>query len=147
MSCSLKIQKLPHFEGGLPEYKSQGASAFDVRACLKEPLTIPPGARALIPLGFKAEVPEGFELQARPRSGLALKSGLSLLNSPGTIDSDYRGELKILLINAGDKPVQIQNQERIAQMAVCPVVRAVFVEKEVLSETSRGEGGFGSTGK
>ena len=146
-AVKVKIQKLPHFEGDLPEYKSAGASAFDVRACLSEPAALSPGARALIPLGFKLAVPEGFEIQARPRSGLALKSGLSLLNTPGTIDSDYRGELKILLVNLGDKPVLIKNQERIAQLALCPVSAASFIETDSLPETARGEGGFGSTGK
>ena len=143
----LKVKKQPHFEGDLPAYKSVGASGFDVKACLKETLTLKPGDRMLVPTGLSFEVPSGFELQARPRSGLALKKGLTLLNTPGTIDSDYRGEVKILLINIGESDVLIENQDRIAQLVLCPVLIARLQFVDSLDETKRGEGGFGSTGK
>lgn len=142
----IKIKKLPHFKGTLPEYKSLGAAGFDVRACLSEPVHLEPGRRALVPAGFCVEIPQGFELQARPRSGLALKQGLTLLNTPGTIDSDYRGEVKILLINNGTDPALIKDQDRIAQLVLCQVFRAKLSESDKLSETLRGGGGFGSTG-
>ena len=142
----VKIKKLDHFKGDLPEYKSQWASGFDVRACLKNPITLKPGERCLIPTGLSFEIPSGFELQSRPRSGLALKKGLTVLNSPGTIDSDYRGEIQIILINNGQEDFIIQDQERIAQIVLCPVYQASFVESDALSETQRGGGGFGSTG-
>lgn len=146
-TVTLKVKKQSHFEGDLPEYKSAGASGFDVRACLKKTLTLKPGERVLVPTGLSFEVPLGFELQARPRSGLALKKGITLLNTPGTIDSDYRGEIKILLINIGKSEVFIENQDRIAQMVLCPVSVATLQFSESLTETKRGEGGFGSTGK
>ena len=142
----IKVRKWPHFKGPLPEYKSGGASGFDLRACLDKPLLLKPEERALIPSGLSFEIPPGFELQSRPRSGMALKRGLTVLNTPGTIDSDYRGEIKTILINLGAEDILIQDQERIAQLVLCPVVRAVFEESSDLSETQRGGGGFGSTG-
>ena len=146
-TVTLKVKTQPHFEGNLPEYKSRGASGFDVRACLKKTLTLKPGERALVPTGLSFEIPPGFELQARPRSGLALKKGVTLLNTPGTIDSDYRGELKIILVNMGESEVFIENQDRIAQMVLCSVSIAHLQNTKNLTETKRGEGGFGSTGK
>lgn len=145
-SLLVKIKKLAHFQGELPEYKSEGASGFDVRACLEKEICIPAGERALIATGLSFEIPAGFELQSRPRSGLALKQGLSLLNSPGTIDSDYRGEVKILILNTSREDVIIKNQDRIAQLVLSPVFKARFIEQKELSETKRGGGGFGSTG-
>lgn len=146
MKTKLKAQRLPHYQGADPAYQSPGASGFDVRAQLVEPIVLAPGERALIPTGLAFAIPEGFEIQARPRSGLAAKFGISLVNTPGTIDSDYRGEVKIILINHGKETFTIQNQERIAQLVLCPVVQADFNWLESLDETNRGAGGFGSTG-
>ena len=145
-SLVLRVKKLPHFRGELPEYKSALASGFDIRACLDRPVFLKPQERGLISTGLSFEIPEGFELQARPRSGLALKKGLTLLNTPGTIDADYRGEIKILVINSGTEFVTITDQERIAQLVLCPVFQAQFEVSDSLTETPRGEGGFGSTG-
>lgn len=132
---------------GLPRYESGGAAGADLRANLPEgPVTLAPGARALIPTGIRIEIPNGFEVQVRPRSGLALKHGITLPNSPGTIDSDYRGPLGVIVLNAGDAPFEIIHGMRIAQMVVAPVLQAEFEPVEALSETARGEGGFGSTG-
>ncbi len=142
----VKVKKLEHFKGCLPEYKSAGASGFDIRACLRENLVLKPGERALIPSGLAFEIPPGFEFQSRPRSGLALKKGLTVLNSPGTIDSDYRGEVQTLILNTGRENITIKDQERIAQLVLCPVFRAEWTEQDSLSETQRGGGGFGSTG-
>jgi dUTP pyrophosphatase len=143
----LKIQKLSHFQGELPAYQSTLASGFDVRAQIPSSVVLKPGERALIATGLCFEIPEGFEIQARPRSGLAIKNGISLVNTPGTIDADYRGEVKIILINLGQEPFIIQPQDRIAQLVLCPVVQAQFQLVEQLSDTARGAGGFGSTGK
>lgn len=142
----LKVKKLNHFKGDLPEYKSEFASGFDAKACLQQNITLKPGERALIPTGLCFEIPPGLELQSRPRSGLALKKGLTVLNSPGTIDSDYRGEVKIILINHGQEDFIVQDQERIAQIVLCPVYQAEFELSDTLSESQRGGGGFGSTG-
>lgn len=142
----LKVKTLEHFKGDLPGYESDLASGFDVRAQLSEPLTLNPGQRSLVPTGLSFEIPHGYELQARPRSGLAIKKGLSLVNTPGTIDADYRGEVKIILINLGAEPVTIEQGERIAQLVLCPVYQARFVRVDNISETARGDGGFGSTG-
>ena len=142
----IKVQTLDHFKGELPRYESLGASGFDLRAQLEEPVCLKPGQRTLIPTGLIFEIPTGFELQVRPRSGLALKKGLTLMNSPGTIDADYRGELKIILAHFGREDVIIQDQLRVAQAVVCPVFQARFQLSEKLSATSRGGGGFGSTG-
>lgn len=143
---SLGVKALENFRGSLPAYQSEQASGFDVCACLPAPVVLEPGARAVIPTGLSFEVPFGYELQARPRSGLALKFGISLVNTPGTIDSDYRGEVKILLINHGDAPFVVKDQERIAQLVLAPVVQAKFHWVESLTQTERGAGGFGSTG-
>lgn len=142
----LKVKKLGHFKGDLPEYKSEGASGFDIKAQLEQDVVLKPGERAIIPSGLIFEIPPGFELQSRPRSGLALKQGLTVLNSPGTIDSDYRGEVKTLILNTSKKNVTIKDQDRVAQLVLCPVFKAKFIEWDSLSETQRGDGGFGSTG-
>ena len=142
----LKVKKLPHFKGELPAYQSTSASGFDIRAQVESPVRIKPFERVLVPTGLIFEIPKGFELQARPRSGLALKKGLSLPNSPGTIDSDYRGELKVILINLSEKEVIVEDQQRIAQVILCPVFQARLEWAEELTPTERGIGGFGSTG-
>ena len=130
----------------LPEYASSGAAGMDLHAFVEEDITIPPLGRARIPTGLFIEVPEGYEAQVRPRSGLAYNNGVTVLNSPGTIDSDYRGEVGVILINLGVEPFTVKNGERIAQMVISPVIRAFVTETELLSETTRGSGGFGSTG-
>ena len=130
----------------IPEYKTAGAAGADLCAFLESPLTIPAGKFAMVPTGLFFEIPEGYEVQVRPRSGLAAKNGVTVLNSPGTIDSDYRGEIKVILINLGDKDFTINSGDRIAQMIVAPVTQASFTKVESLSETERGAGGFGSTG-
>jgi len=132
--------------GSLPEYRSAGAAGADLRARLDAPLILAPGERMALPTGLRLEIPEGYEGQVRPRSGLALEKGLTCLNSPGTIDSDYRGEIKVILVNLGRAPVTLSPGDRIAQLLICPVARADFVAVEDLSETGRGAGGFGSTG-
>ena len=149
MSVTVRVKRLPHGEGlPLPSYQSKEAAGLDVVAGVPEgaPVAIPPGARALIPTGFALELPRGYEAQVRPRSGLALKHGITLLNSPGTIDSDYRGELMVILVNHGDEPFLVRRGERIAQLVVAPVSHAEIVAAEELAATSRGPGGFGSTG-
>lgn len=143
----VKIKKLPHFKGMLPAYESAGASGFDVRAQLAESMTLKPGQRAMIPTGLSFEIPVGFEIQARPRSGWAAKQGLTLLNTPGTIDADYRGEVKVIAINLGQEDIVIHDQDRCAQFVIAPIIQAEFLLVEDLSETARGAGGFGSTGK
>lgn len=143
---SLKVKTLDSFEGELPKYESFFASGFDVRAQLSESLVIKKGERALVPTGLAFEIPQGYELQARPRSGLAIRHGLSLVNTPGTIDADYRGEVKIILINHGDEDFVIENQMRIAQLVLASVIQGEFEKVEDLSESARGTGGFGSTG-
>ncbi|WP_342076611.1 dUTP diphosphatase [Yoonia sp. SS1-5] len=133
---------------GLPAYETDGAAGADLRANLpdKAPVTLMPGDRSLIPTGLRMAIPAGYEVQVRPRSGLALKHGLALVNAPGTIDSDYRGPVGVILINLGADPFTIAHGMRIAQMVVAPVQQAVFVEAATLDETARGAGGFGSTG-
>jgi len=143
----VNIKKWPHFKGELPAYQSHGASGFDVRAQLDKPLVLKPMERAMVPTGLTFEIPVGFEIQARPRSGLAAKQGLSVLNTPGTIDADYRGEVKVILVNLGQEPITINDQERCAQFVICPIFQASFHVVEELSDTARGAGGFGSTGK
>lgn len=130
-----------------PSYSTFGAAGADIRACITAPVVIKPGERALIPTGLLFEIPEGYEIQVRPRSGLALKHGITCLNSPGTIDSDYRGEIGVILINTGKEDFTVENNDRIAQIVLSPVIRADFVTTGILSETERGSGGFGSTGK
>lgn len=144
---NVKIKTLENFKGELPAYQSAGASGVDVRAQLDGPVVLEPGQRAMIPTGLSFEIPMGFEIQARPRSGWAAKNGLTVLNTPGTIDADYRGEVKIIVINLGDAAVTIGDQERCAQLVVAPVYQANFVLAHELSETERGAGGFGSTGR
>ena len=142
----LKVQKLAHFKGDIPKYESTGASGFDVRAQILDTIFLKPGERMLIATGLAFEIPHGYELQARPRSGLAVKHGIGFVNSPGTIDADYRGEVKFIAINFGHDVVKINDQDRIGQLVLCPVVQADFQLVNDLSETSRGAGGFGSTG-
>lgn len=143
----VKVKTWPNFKGELPKYQSSGASGFDVRAQLDQPLTLKPMQRALIPTGLTFEIPHGYEIQARPRSGWAAKHGLSLMNTPGTIDADYRGEIKVILVNLGTEDVIIQDQDRCAQLVICPIIQAEFELVNELTETDRGVGGFGSTGK
>ncbi|HEV2627958.1 MAG TPA: dUTP diphosphatase [Pseudolabrys sp.] len=145
----IRVQRLPHASGlPLPSYQTEHAAGLDLLAALPAgaPLMLAPGARALVPTGLAIALPPGFEAQVRPRSGLAVKSGLTVLNSPGTIDSDYRGEVQVLLINLGDAPVLLERGMRIAQMVIAPVQRAVLTEGPSLDPTTRGSGGFGSTG-
>lgn len=130
----------------LPSYQTAGSAGADVCAYLDAPVTLACGARAMIPTGLRFEIPLGYEIQVRPRSGLAAKNGITCLNTPGTIDSDYRGEVKVILINLGDAPFVVQNGDRIAQLVVAPVTQGRFMISESLSETERGAGGFGSTG-
>lgn len=131
----------------LPEYETTGAAGMDLRASLSEPVLIKPLQRALIPTGIFIELPEGFEAQIRPRSGLAAKKGITVLNSPGTIDSDYRGEIKVILINLSNESIIINTAERIAQMVISKYEKARFEEVDELSSTNRGAGGFGHTGE
>ena len=135
---------------GLPSYESEGAAGADLRANFpasqREGITVAPGARVLVPTGLRVAIPQGYEVQLRPRSGLALKHGITLPNSPGTIDADYRGPLGVIILNAGDAPFHIEHGMRIAQMIVAPVVQARLRIVELLDETTRGAGGFGSTG-
>ena len=130
----------------LPSYQTAGAAGADLCACLTESLVLSPGQWALVPTGLSFAIPSGYEIQVRPRSGLAAKHGITVLNSPGTIDSDYRGEVKVILINLGSQDFTISHGDRIAQMVVAPVVQAQFQVVESLSATERGQGGFGSTG-
>lgn len=130
----------------IPEYKTKGATGADLCALLESPLTIPAGKFAMVPTGLFFEIPEGYEVQVRPRSGLAAKNGVTVLNTPGTIDSDYRGEIKVILINLGTSDFTVNSGDRIAQMIVAPVTQAQFEITKSLSETERGAGGFGSTG-
>lgn len=149
-TITISVKQLPHGEGlALPAYQSAQAAGLDLLAAVPEdaPVTLAPGARALVPTGLSIALPAGFEAQIRPRSGLAAKHGVTVLNSPGTIDADYRGEVGILLINLGDAPFEIRRGERIAQMVVAPVVQATFDLVATLPETARSGGGFGSTGR
>ena len=130
----------------IPQYQTLEAAGADVCAFLAEPIILKSTDYAMVPTGLKFEIPQGYEIQVRPRSGLAAKFGITLLNSPGTIDSDYRGEVKVLLINHGKNDFTINNGDRIAQLIVSPVIQAAFVQQDNLSETERGSGGFGSTG-
>ncbi|MEX0647167.1 MAG: dUTP diphosphatase [Balneolaceae bacterium] len=141
------FQKLDHGQNlPLPEYESKHASGMDIRASVTQPVVLEPGKRALIPAGFKMALPPGYEAQIRPRSGLAYRQGITMLNTPGTIDSDYRGEVKVLAINHGDEPFRIEHGDRIAQMVIAPVLQAFAEEVDQLPESGRGDGGFGSTG-
>src|SRR6476659_9145547 len=143
------VQRLPHYEDlALPSYQSATAAGLDLLAAVPSaaPVTIAPGARALVPTGLAIALPEGYEAQVRPRSGLAARHGLTILNAPGTIDADYRGEIQVLLVNLGNAPVTITRGMRVAQLVVAPVVRAQILEVATLDKTERGSGGFGSTG-
>ena len=143
----VRVTRLSHAAGlTLPRYASKDAAGADVCAALEADLVLRPGARAAVPTGLCVEIPPGFEIQVRPRSGLALRDGIGLLNSPGTIDADYRGEIKIILVNHGNADVMIRRGDRIAQLVLAPVASGVFEEAESLAPTERGESGFGSTG-
>ena len=145
----IHIQVLPHAEGlDLPAYQTEGAAGADIRAAVPEdePLLLAPGARAMVPTGLCMAIAQGYEVQVRPRSGRAAKHGVTLVNTPGTIDWDYRGEVKVIMINLGTDLFTIHRGERIAQLVVAPVTQATFTEVTDLSETVRGTGGFGSTG-
>ena len=149
MSPVIAVKRLPHGQGiPLPAYETALAAGMDLRAAVAEdePLTLGPGARFPVPTGLAMALPPGFEAQVRPRSGLAAKSGITCLNTPGTIDADYRGEVKVILVNLGEEAVTIRRGDRIAQMVIAPVVQAAWTEVDSLDETARGEGGFGSTG-
>ena len=130
----------------IPKYETSGSSGMDIAAYIKENIEINPSEKAIVPTGFSLSIPKGFEVQIRPRSGLAAKNDISVLNTPGTIDADYRGEIKVILINLGKKKFIVENGLRVAQMIMCPVVQAKIEEVEELSSTDRGSGGFGSTG-
>ena len=146
-SPKIGIVILPHAEGlELPSYETAGSAGMDLRAACDHPIELAPGERKLIPTGLIFEIPEGYEAQIRPRSGLAFKNGLTCLNTPGTIDSDYRGEVSVLLINHANEPFAVERGMRIAQMVVAPVVQAELEVRDLASVTDRGTGGFGSTG-
>lgn len=147
---NVELQRLPHAEGlPPPAYQTAEAAGLDLSAAVPEtePVTLAPGQYALVPTGLAIALPSGHEAQIRPRSGLAAKHGVTVLNTPGTIDADYRGEIKVILINHGPAPFVIRRGERIAQMVIAPVVQAALVQVETLSATDRGAGGFGSTGR
>jgi dUTP pyrophosphatase len=149
-TVKVDIRQLPHGEGlALPAYQSTDAAGLDLLAAVPQdaPLVLAPGKHAMVPTGLAIALPPGFEAQVRPRSGLAAKHGVTVLNSPGTIDADYRGEISVILINHGEAPFQIRRGERIAQMVIAPVVQALLVPAAVLPSTDRGSGGFGSTGR
>ena len=149
MTPRVEIQRLPHGEGlPLPAYQSAGAAGLDLMAALAPgaALKLAPGARVLIPTGLAIALPEGFEGQIRPRSGLAAKHGVTVLNAPGTLDADYRGEIGVLLVNLGDEPFEIARGARIAQLVIAPVTKVSLIERPALNGTARATGGFGSTG-
>lgn len=146
-TVSVSIQQLPHAAGlNLPKYATEHAAGMDLEAAITAPVTLKPGERRLIETGLAIALPEGFEAQIRPRSGLAFKNGITVLNAPGTIDADYRGEVKVLLANLGTENFTIERGMRIAQMIIAPYTRAAWQQVETLDETARGAGGFGSTG-
>ena len=148
MEVPVQVVVMPHGAGlPLPEWKTAGAAGADVHAAVAEPLVLAPGARALVPTGLRLAIPDGWELQVRPRSGLAVRHGVTVLNAPGTIDSDYRGELQVALVNLGSEPFRVQRGERIAQLVLAPAHRARWEVVEQLADTARGAGGFGSTGR
>lgn len=144
----VKIVREPGCEDlELPAYATEGAAGMDLRAALTHELTLLPGARALVPAGIRIALPEGYEAQVRPRSGLAVRHGIGMVNAPGTVDSDYRGSLQVILINLGQEPFTIRRGDRIAQMVVAPVTRVTWDEAETLPDSQRGDGGFGHTGR
>jgi dUTP pyrophosphatase len=141
------VARLPHGEGlALPSYATEGAAGMDLLAAVTAPLTILPGGRTLVPTGLRIALPHGYELQVRPRSGLALKHGITMPNTPGTVDEDYRGELQVIMMNAGTEPFTVERGMRIAQAVIAPVTRATWSETDTLPDTTRDTGGFGSTG-
>ena len=143
----IEVARLPHAHGlPLPSYATAGAAGMDLLAAVSEPLVVAPGTRALVPTGLRVALPPGHELQVRPRSGLALKHGIVLPNSPGTIDEDFRGELQVIVLNAGSEPFTVERGMRIAQAVLAPVTRAAWREVDALPDSTRGTGGFGSTG-
>ena len=147
MSVTISVSTLPHFgDLLLPTYESPGAAGMDIAAAITADIVIAPGARHAVPSGLAIAVPAGHEAQIRPRSGLALRHGVTVANAPGTIDSDYRGEIKVILINLGEAPITISRGMRIAQMVVAPVIQASLALVDTLDSTKRGDGGFGSTG-
>ena len=146
-SPAIRLQPLAHFDGlDLPAYATDGAAGMDVQAAIQEDIILAPGQRMAVPTGLAMAIPPGFEVQVRPRSGLALRHGLTVANAPGTIDSDYRGEVKVILVNLGQEGVAVTRGMRIAQLVVAPVSRATLVISDNLDSTDRGSGGFGSTG-
>lgn len=147
MAATLTIKIVNRSDNALPSYATAGASGMDVRAFLPAPVILQPMERSLIPTGLFVEIPEGYEIQVRPRSGLAMKQGITCLNTPGTIDADYRGEIKVILINLSNEPQHVQPGDRIAQMVVQRVEQIRWEAAETISVTSRNEGGFGHTGK
>ena len=148
MTPEIAVIRLPHgADLPLPSYATEGAAGMDLLAAISAPLVIPPGGRALIPTGLSIALPPGYEAQVRPRSGLAIKHGITCLNSPGTIDADYRGEVGVILINHGWEAFRIERGERIAQLVIAPITQIDWMEQQELDETKRGTGGFGSTGK
>ncbi len=147
-AVKVAVERMAHAQGlALPAYQSEGAAGMDVLAAVEAPITLEPGARAAVPTGLRIAVPPGHEMQVRARSGLALREGLAVLNAPGTIDSDYRGEVKIILANLSDRPFVVERGMRIAQLVLAPFVRVAWDEEAALDATARGEGGFGSTGR
>jgi dUTP pyrophosphatase len=145
---TVRVLRLPHgADLPLPAYQSAGAAGLDLLAAVDTPVTLAPGARALVPTGLAVALPAGFEAQVRPRSGLAARHGVTVLNAPGTVDADYRGEIQVILINHGQAPFTVGRGERIAQMVVAPVTTATLLAVDRLDETTRGDGGFGSTGR
>jgi dUTP pyrophosphatase len=147
MGAAIRVRVVRKGDEPLPAYETAQSAGMDLRADLEEVISLAPGQRALVPTGLFIEIPEGYEAQVRPRSGLALKRGLTVLNSPGTIDADYRGEVGVILVNLSQEEQRIEKGDRVAQLLFAPVARAELVEVEVLGETDRGSGGFGSTGK
>ena len=146
-SITIRVKTLPHFEGlDLPQFETAQAAGTDLRAAIDQPVTLHPGQRALIKTGFCMALPPGFEAQVRPRSGLALRHGITVLNSPGTIDADYRGEVGVLLINHGEEDFTVERGDRFAQMVLAPVTQGSFDVVAELDDTARGSGGYGSTG-
>lgn len=147
MKAAVKVSVVNGSANALPQYATVSAAGMDLRASLEAPLTVGPGERILVPTGLRVAVPEGYELQLRPRSGLALRDGITLLNSPGTIDADYRGEIGVIIINHSDRPFSVAPGERICQMVLAECPRIEWVEVESLDDTVRGDGGFGHSGK
>ncbi len=148
MSIRVLVKRLAHgADLPLPRYESAGAAGADLRAAVTQDVTLPPMGRALVPTGLCFEIPSGYELQVRPRSGLAARHGVTVLNTPGTVDSDYRGEVQVILANFGDGPFTLRRGERIAQAVLAPVTRGVYEDAAEISQTERGSGGFGSTGR